>query len=307
MHTKTLIIGSGPAGYTAALYAARANLNPLMIMGDVAGGQLLYTHKIENFPGIQDISGSALIDVFHNQIEHLGVNVIYENVVSVDFQSKPFLCVLSNKEHVTADSVIIACGSKAKWLNIAGEEEFKGRGISVCATCDGFFYKGARVAVIGGGNTAMYESLFLSSVAQSVILINRTDTLTGEKSLCEKVLNNPKIQILNNTQVIRFLGQNKLTGIEIKAAFEEESTLDIDGAFVAIGQVPQTEMFKGQIAIDSDGFILTDTHKRTSVDGVFAAGDIQEKTYRQAVIACGSGAIAALSAEKYLTDAGFMS
>ena len=303
MHTKILIIGSGPAGCTAGIYAARANLNPVIIMGDMVGGQLLYTHKIENFPGVQNISGSELSDTFQSQISQLGVKCIYEKVVRTDLRQKPFLFVLSDGQNITADSVIIASGAKAKWLDIEGEEKFKGHGVSVCATCDGFFYRNKVVAVIGGGNTAVYEALFLSTLAQQVIVVNKNDQLSAEKSLCQKVMNNSKIIVLNNTQVLRIHGQDQLSGIDIKNIQTQEfQKLDLDGVFVAIGQEPETELFKGQLSMDGSGFIITDENKQTSLEGVFAAGDVQETQFRQAIVACSSGAIAAMSAEKYLTD-----
>lgn len=303
MHSKVVIIGSGPAGYTAAIYAARANLNPIMIMGNMTGGQLLYTHKIENFPGVMNISGSELIDIFQKQIKELGVQTLYEEVVGVDLAQMPFLLNLSNGQNITSDSVIIACGAKARWLGIESEEKFKGHGISVCATCDGFFYKNAYVAVVGGGNTALYEALFLSSLAQKVLIINKNDALVGEKALINQVLNNSKIQVLNNTEVLKFNGENKLSDIDIKNTQTlEVQNLSVDGVFIAIGQIPQTDLFKTQVQVDDDGYILTNDKKETSVRGVFAAGDIQEKFFRQAIVACSSGAIAAMSAEKYLID-----
>ena len=221
-----------------------------MIMGDMAGGQLLYTHKIENFPGVMNISGTELIDIFQKQIEELNVSTVFENVVSVNFMQKPFLLNLSNGQNITADSVIIACGAKAKWLGIDGEEKFKGHGISVCATCDGFFYKNAYVAVVGGGNTALYESLFLSSIAEKVLMINRNESLSGEAALIQKVMNNPKIEIMNETEVLKFNGNDKLCGLEVKNIRTQEiQTLDIDGAFIAIGQNPQTDLFKNKKSV----------------------------------------------------------
>ena len=302
MHSKVVIIGSGPAGYTAAIYAARANLNPIMITGEMNGGQLLYTHKIENYPGVMNISGTELIDIFQKQIEALNVSVVHEKVVFANLREKPFLLTLSSGENVTADSVIIACGANARWLNVEGEETFKGRGISVCATCDGYFYKNASVAIVGGGNTALYEALFLASLANHVTIINQNDKLTGEGALCQQVLNNPKILVMNNTKVLRFVGTDKLSGIEIKNTQTlEVETLGVDGVFVAIGQDPQTELFLGQVLTDEQGYIQTDANKQTSIAGVFAAGDIQEHQFRQAIVAASSGAIAAMSAEKYLT------
>ena len=303
MHSQVVIIGSGPAGYTAAIYAARANLNPIMIMGEMAGGQLLYTHKIENYPGVMDISGSQLIDIFQKQIEQLNVSCIYEKVVFANLREKPFLLTLSNEQNVTADSVIIACGAKARWLGVEGEDQLKGHGVSVCATCDGYFYKGEAVAVIGGGNTALYESLFLATLAEQVFIINRNDKLTGEGALCNQVSNNSKISVLNDTEVLHFLGRDRLTGIEVKNTQTLElQTISVNGAFVAIGQDPQMDLFLGQVSTDEQGYIKTDENKQTSIAGIFAAGDIQERNFRQAIVAASSGAIAAMSAQKYLTD-----
>ena len=303
MHSKVVIIGSGPAGYTAAIYAARANLNPVMIMGDMVGGQLLYTHKIENFPGVMNISGCELIDIFQKQIEELNVSTIFENVISVNFKQKPFLLNLSNGQNITADSVIIACGAKAKWLGVEGEEKFKGHGISVCATCDGFFYKNAYVAVVGGGNTALYESLFLSSIAQKILIINKNESFSGEAALIQKVLNNSKIEVINETEILKFDGDENLTCIEVKNTRTQEiQNLMVDGVFIAIGQTPQADLFKTQIDLDSAGYIQTNEKKETSIAGVFAAGDIQESYFRQAIVACSSGAIAAMSAERYLLE-----
>ncbi len=302
METNVAIIGSGPAGYTAALYAARANLNPTMIMGDLVGGQLLYTHQIENFPALQRTSGLTLIDAFQEQIKPLPMQIVYENVVAVDFKAQPFLLRLSNGENLTAKSVIICCGASPKWLGVSGEDAFKGRGISVCATCDGFFYRGKDVMVIGSGNTALYEALFLSSTANRVFLLSRESELGGEVNLRQQVKANPNITVIPQSVAISFEGDKKLRQVWIKNTRTlEVQKIDIDGVFVAIGQAPNTKMFVGQLDMDSDGYLITDCHTRqTSVPGVFAAGDVQERVFRQAIIACGSGAIAALGAEKYL-------
>ncbi|MBP5534863.1 MAG: thioredoxin-disulfide reductase [Alphaproteobacteria bacterium] len=302
MHTKTAIIGSGPAGYTAAIYAARSNLNPIMIMGNLVGGQLLYTHKIENFPGFEDNSGIALVDIFQNQIKQLGVQTLNENVVSVNFKEQPFLLQLSDGNNLTAESVIICTGASPKWLGITGEEKFKGKGISICATCDGFFYRNKSVAVIGGGNTALYEALFLSTLTNHVMIINRETQLSGEVGLRQQVLNNPKIEVINETMPLSFEGDTRLEQIYVKNIRTlEVQYISVDGVFVAIGQNPNTQMFAGQLDMDENGYLITDNQTRqTSVLGIFAAGDVQEKVFRQAIIACGSGAIAALSVEKYL-------
>ena len=302
MHTKVAIIGSGPAGYTAAIYAARSNLNPIMVVGDLVGGQLLYTHKIENFPGVENASGLDLIDIFQNQAKCLGVQTISEKVVGVNFKEQPFLLQLSNGENLTAESVIVCTGASPKWLGIEGEEKFKGRGISVCATCDGFFYRDKEVVVIGGGNTALYEALFLATLANHVIIINKDVELHGEFSLRQQVLASSKIEIMNETIPLSFIGDANLTQVQLKNTRTlEVQNIDIDGAFIAIGQNPNTDIFKGQLDVDEAGYLITNVQTRqTSVDGVFAAGDVQEKIFRQAIIACGSGAVAALGAEKYV-------
>ena len=302
MHTQVLIIGSGPAGYTAGIYAARSNLSPIMIMGNLVGGQLLYTHKIENFPGIDNTDALNLIDNFQKQAVNLSIQMIYENVINVNLKCKPFEIKLSSGVIITADSIIIASGASPKWLGIKGEENFKGKGISVCATCDGFFYKGKDVVVIGGGNTALYEAIFLSSLANHVFLVNRDIDLNGEYILKEKVKNNPKIQIINESVLTSFEGDERLRSVWIKNIRTlEVQKIDIEGAFIAIGQNPNTDLFKGQLQMDESGYLQTDScTKQTSIEGIFAAGDVQEKMFRQAIIACGSGAVAALSAEKYL-------
>ena len=302
MNTNVAIIGSGPAGYTAAIYTARSNLSPVMVMGSLVGGQLLYTHKIENFPGFDSSSGLDLIDKFQKQASSLGVQMIYEDVIKVNFKEKPFSLDLSSGEILTADSVIIASGASPKWLGINGEDRFKGKGISVCATCDGFFYRGKDVMVIGGGNTALYEAAFLSTFVNHVFLVNRDVDFSGEYALKQQVKNNPKIQIMNETEPMFFEGDEKLKSVWIKNIRTlEVQKIDIEGAFVAIGQVPNTSLFSEQLDMDEAGYLITDCYtKQTSVAGVFAAGDVQEKLFRQAIIACGSGAVAALGVEKYL-------
>ena len=304
MHHQVVILGAGPAGYTAALYAARSGLNPVVVTGPLPGGQLVYTHHIENFPGFMNVPGVELIESFDRQVLGLGVSFTHEAVEKVDFSSRPFHLDLSGGEHITANAVIIAMGSSPRWLGIPGEESFKGKGISICATCDGFFYRGKKVVVIGGGNTALYEAIFLSTFAASVTVIHRNERLSGEKALMDQVMRHPKINILWNTEVESFVGHEKLTKVVLKNLKTDEVTdLPVDGAFVAIGQTPNTALFKGQLEIDPQGFIVTNHETReTSIPGVFAAGDIQEPIYRQAIIACGSGCIAALSAEKFLLE-----
>lgn len=301
MHTRVLILGSGPAGWTAGIYTARAGLETTLLTGPTAGGQLMLTHEIENFPGFSKISGIDLISEFQKQAEALGVNVKYEMAASVDFSKKPFVIKTEMDDEWTADTVIIATGSSPKWLNIPGEENFKGKGISICATCDGFFYRKKKVAVIGGGNSAVYEALFLSEVADHVTLIHRGSELRADKVLIDKINQNSKITILWNTVVQEFIGSEKLKQLKLFNQKEHvETVLDIDGTFVAIGNQPNTLLFKDQLELDEYGYIKTQFAQKTSVDGIFACGDVQEPLFRQAIIAAGTGCVAALSAEKYL-------
>ena len=304
MHAQVLIIGSGPAGYTASIYAARAGLETVLLMGHMAGGQLMLTHEVENYPGFTKISGIDLMENFQKQAESVGVALKYESAVKVDFSNRPFKVETDMGAQWTADSVIIATGSEAKWLEIPSEEKYKGHGVSVCATCDGFFYKGKNVAVIGGGSSAVYEALFLSQIAQSVTLIHRRDTLRAEKKLQSQILSNPKIQIRWDSEVVEFQGDERLKSIAIvNKKTKVESILPVDGVFVAIGHHPNTDLFKGQIEIESSGYIKTNKKTfETSVPGVFACGDVQEEIFRQAIIAAGTGCIAALSAERFLMN-----
>ena len=304
MHAQVLIIGSGPAGYTASIYAARAGLETVLLMGHMAGGQLMLTHEVENYPGFTKISGIDLMENFQKQAESVGVALKYESAVKVDFSNRPFKVETDMGAQWTADSVIIATGSEAKWLEIPSEEKYKGHGVSVCATCDGFFYKGKNVAVIGGGSSAVYEALFLSQIAQSVTLIHRRDTLRAEKKLQSQVLSNPKIQIRWDSEVVEFQGDERLKSISIiNNKTKVTSLLPVDGVFVAIGHHPKTELFQGQIDIEPSGYIKTNKKTlETSVPGVFACGDVQEEIFRQAIIAAGTGCIAALSAERFLIN-----
>ncbi|MBR6675386.1 MAG: thioredoxin-disulfide reductase [Alphaproteobacteria bacterium] len=304
MHTRVLIIGSGPAGYTAGIYTARAGLETVLMTGHMAGGQLMLTHEVENYPGFTRISGIDLMASFQKQAESVGVQLKYEMVKSVDFSKRPFKIKTEMNRTWTADAVIIATGSSAKWLEAKGEEKYRGHGVSICATCDGFFYRGKSVAVIGGGSSAVYEALYLAQIADKVTLIHRRDELRAEKHLQNQLLVHPKISIRWDSEVVEFLGEQQLNALKIKnAKTGDESVLPIDGAFVAIGNRPNTEIFKGQLDLSKDGYIKT--HKSTcatSVEGVFACGDVQEDTYRQAIIAAGNGCVAALSAEKFLLE-----
>lgn len=306
MHSKVIIIGSGPAGYTAAIYAARAGLETTILMGHMAGGQLMLTHEVQNYPGFVKVSGIDLMENFQKQAESVGVILKYEFATGVDFSKRPFKITTDVGNTWTADTVIIATGSTAKWLGINSEEKFKGHGIAICATCDGFFYKGKNVAVVGGGNSAAYEAKFLSNIAQMVYVIHRRDELRADKHSQREMLSNPKIQIRWDNEIVEFMGDNKLQAVRLKnAKTGDETILPVDGVFLAIGNKPNTEIFAGHLDLTETGFIKTDKKTfATSVPGVFACGDVQEETFRQAIIAAGSGCVAALNAEKFLMDQG---
>lgn len=304
MHTRVLIIGSGPAGYTAGIYTARAGLETVLMTGHMAGGQLMLTHEVENYPGFTRISGIDLMASFQKQAESVGVQLKYEMVKSVDFSKRPFKIKTEMDQTWTADTVIIATGSSAKWLEAEGEEKYRGHGVSICATCDGFFYRGKSVAVIGGGSSAVYEALYLAQIADKVTLIHRRDELRAEKHLQNQLLVHPKISIRWDSEVVEFMGDQQLNALKIRnTRTGDTSVLPIDGAFVAIGNRPNTDIFKGQLELSKNGYIITQkSNCETSVKGVFACGDVQEDTYRQAVIAAGTGCVAALSAEKFLLE-----
>ena len=305
--TKLLIIGSGPAGYTAAIYGARAGLEPLLVSGPQPGGQLTLTTDVENFPGFpQAVNGTELTDLMRQQAENVKARLVTDIITSVDFSSRPFTCQGDSGDTYIADSVIIATGASARWLGLESEDKFRGFGVSACATCDGFFYRGRNVAVIGGGNTAVDEALYLTNFAASVTLIHRRDSLRADKAMQQKVQNNPKVHILWDSVVTSFNGSDQppaLTGLTVKnVKTDQESELKVDGAFIAIGHHPNSELFKGKLDMTPEGYIITRPGtSKTSVEGVFAAGDVQDSTYRQAVVAAGSGCIAALDAEKFLT------
>lgn len=304
MHTRVLIIGSGPAGYTAGIYTSRAGLETVLMTGHMAGGQLMLTHEVENYPGFTRISGIDLMANFQKQAESVGVQLKYELVKSADFSQKPFKIVTEMDQTWTADAVIIATGSSAKWLGAKGEDKFKGHGVSICATCDGFFYRNKSVAVIGGGSSAVYEALYLAQIADKVTLIHRRDELKAEKHLQNQLLVHPKISIRWDSQVEEFVGDQQLKSLKIKNVKTGDiSILPVDGAFIAIGNTPNSGLFHGQIDISDSGYIQTDKKTcATSVPGVYACGDVQEATFRQAIIAAGTGCIAALSVEKYLLE-----
>ena len=304
--TRVAILGSGPAGLTAAIYAARAGLSPIVIQGIQPGGQLTTTTDVENYPGFRDvIQGPWLMEEMQAQAEHVGTRMVWDHISAVDLKSRPFRLTGDSGTQYFADALIIATGAQAKWLNLPSEEHMKGRGASACATCDGFFYRGKRVAVIGGGNTAVEEALYLTNHSHDVTLIHRRDSLRAEKILQERLFANPHINVVWDSEVVEFVAGGEpeaLVGLDIRNRLTgETSRLAVEGAFVAIGHKPATELFEGQLRLDSDGYLEVETGTtKTSVPGVFAGGDVMDKIYRQAVTAAGTGCMAALDAEKYL-------
>ena len=305
---RVAIIGSGPAGYTAAIYAARALLEPVLIAGMEPGGQLTITTDVENYPGFADvIQGPWLMDQMRAQAEHVGTEMINDIVVKADLSKRPFHLVCDSGAEFLAETVIVATGAQAKWLGLPSEEKFRGFGVSACATCDGFFYRGKTVAVIGGGNTAVEEALFLTTFAQKVYLVHRRDELRSEKILQERLFANPKIEVLWNKEVEEVLGGDAMagvTGVRLKDRLTHaHSELAIDGFFVAIGHAPASSLFKGQLEMDSSGYLHVMPGKTaTHVKGVFAAGDVTDDVYRQAVTAAGMGCMAALEAARLLAE-----
>lgn len=299
-HHKLIIIGSGPAGLTAALYAARADLKPLVIAGLTYGGQLMTTTDVENYPGFpKGVQGPELMQLFIDQAERFGAIVVYEDVAKVDFRQKPFK-VWTEKEY-TADAVIIATGAAYKWLELPSETKFRGKGISACASCDGFFFKGKEIIVVGGGDSAMEEATYLTKFASKVTIMHRNETLRASKIMIDRARSNPKISFIFNKVVEEFLGEEKLQGLRLKDVKTGESAeIKIDGAFIAIGHKPATDIFVGQIEMDEKGYIVPHDETRTNIVGVFVAGDVRDYRYRQAVTAAGMGCMAALDAEKYL-------
>jgi thioredoxin reductase (NADPH) len=305
-HSKVIILGSGPAGCTAAVYAARAMLEPTLIAGIQPGGQLTITTEVENYPGFADaIQGPWLMDQMQAQAAHLGTKMVQDTIAAVDLSRRPFTLTADGGTAYTADTLIIATGASANWLGLASESKFQGFGVSACATCDGFFFRGKNVAVVGGGNTATEEALFLTNFAERVTLIHRRDTLRADKTNQARVMANKKIDCLFDTEVVDVLGTENpkgVTGIKLKNTITGSTReLAVDGLFIAIGHSPATELFKGKLEMDETGYIKTapdSTH--TSVAGVFAAGDVKDKIYRQAVTAAGMGCMAALEAERFL-------
>jgi thioredoxin reductase (NADPH) len=306
MHAKMIIIGSGPAGYTAAIYAARALLEPVLISGFEPGGQLMITTDVENYPGFADaIQGPWLMEQMKAQAEHVGTRMISDHVSAVDLSRRPFVIKCDSGETHTCDTLVIATGAKAKWLGIPSEEKFKGYGVSACATCDGFFYRGKDVIVVGGGNSAVEESLYLSNLAKKVTVVHRRDSFRAERILQERLFAKPNVEIVWNHVLDEVMGGENPPGVT-SARLKHASTgatrdIAVDGVFVAIGHAPASELFRGQIEIRPNGYIKTAPNSTaTNIPGVFAAGDVADDVYRQAVTAAGLGCMAALEAERFL-------
>ncbi len=306
--TRVLIIGAGPAGYTAAIYAARANLQPILVAGLQPGGQLTITTDVENYPGFAEtIQGPWLMEQMAKQAEHVGTRIIYDLITKVDFSARPFKAWADSGDLFLADTVIIATGAQARWLGLPSEQAFQGGGVSACATCDGFFYRGKQVAVIGGGNTAVEEALYLTHHASHVTVVHRRDKFRAEKILQDRLFANPKISVIWDHRVEEITGSTNpavVTGVTLRHTKTSEiKKIVVDGVFIAIGHSPTTEIFAGQVKTDSENYIVTRPGTtETSVPGVFAAGDVQDKTFRQAVTAAGTGCMAALEAEKFLAE-----
>ena len=307
-HSKILIIGSGPAGYTAGIYAARAMLEPILVSGIQAGGQMTITTDVENYPGFAEtIQGPWLMEQMQLQATNVGTKILFDQIVSVDLSNRPFKLTGDNGTLYSGDSLIIATGAQAKWLNLSSEEQYKGAGVSACATCDGFFYRNKPVLVVGGGNTAVEEALYLANITENVTLIHRRDELRAEKILQQRLFDHPKINVIWDSELIEVLGGGTpavVTGARIKNTKTEEiSELNTDGVFVAIGHSPAVELFKDKIKLKESGYLWTEPGSTvTSIPGVFAAGDVTDEIFRQAVTAAGMGCMAALEAEKFVTE-----
>ena len=306
---KVLILGSGPAGYTAAIYAARANLKPMLVQGIQPGGQLTITTDVENYPGFADvIQGPWLMEQMQQQAEHVGTQLFFDTVVEVDLRRRPFVCLGDSGDRYEADALIISTGASARWLGLPSEESFRGGGVSACATCDGFFFRNREVVVVGGGNTAVEEALYLTHHASKVTVIHRRDAFRAEKILQDRLARSPKVSVLWDHVVEEILGETEPAPLVKAVRVKNVKTgatreLATDGVFIAIGHSPNTELFKGQLAMDSEGYIITKPDSTaTDIDGVFAAGDVQDKVFRQAVTAAGTGCMAALEAERWLAE-----
>ncbi len=305
-HAKVLIVGSGPAGYTAAIYAARAMLDPVLVSGFQPGGQLMITTDVENYPGFAEpIQGPWLMEQMQKQAEHVGTTMIADHIVEAHLKERPIRLVGDSGTTYTTEALIIATGAQARWLGLPSEEKFQGFGVSACATCDGFFFRGKEVAVVGGGNTAVEEAIYLTHHASKVTVVHRRDRFRAEKIMQERRFKHPKIEIVWNSVVDEVLGSGDpigVTGLRLKDVRSGKcSDLKVDGLFVAIGHVPATELFRGQLTLDNEGYIITRPDSTaTEIPGVFAAGDVKDKVFRQAVTAAGMGCMAALEAERFL-------
>ena len=309
-HVKCLIIGSGPAGYTAGIYASRADLNPLLIEGLQVGGQLTITNEVENFPGYPEgSSGPVIMEDIRNQALHVGTQMRPGIVTKVDFSSRPFRCWVDDKDEITADTVIVATGAQARWLGLPSEQKFRGFGVSTCATCDGNFFRKRTTVVIGGGDTALEDALYLSQLCTKVYIVHRRREFRGTAALQKLVLNTPNIEVVWNHVPVDILGLQegfikKVTGLQVRdVETGEERVLEVNGVFEAIGVTPQSDLFKGQLEMDAQGYIVTQPGTgRTNIPGVFAAGDVQDPHYRQGIVAAGSGAIAGIEASRFLME-----
>ena len=308
-HAKLIILGSGPAGYTAAIYAARAMLKPVVIQGNQPGGQMTITTDVENYPGFAEVvQGPWLMEQMRAQAEHVGTEFIMDHIVKVDLRRRPFRLEGDSGDTYTCNALVIATGAQARWLGLPSEEQFKGYGVSACATCDGFFYKGKRVVVVGGGNTAVEEALFLTNFAEKVTIVHRRDSFRAEKIMQERLFKNPKVEVVWNSVLDEVVGTGdprKVTGVKLRnVTTGDTSMLSVDGVFVAIGHVPATGLFKDQLEMNASGYLITEPDStRTSIPGVFAAGDVKDEVFRQAVTAAGMGCMGALEAERYLAKA----
>jgi thioredoxin reductase (NADPH) len=310
-HTKVLIIGSGPAGYTAAIYAARANLEPIVVQGLQPGGQLTITPDVENYPGFAEaIQGPWLMEQMQKQAEHVGARLMFDVITEVDFSTRPFRAIGDSGDVYTGDTVIIATGAQARWLGLPSEKDFQGAGVSACATCDGFFFRGKEICVVGGGNSAVEEALYLTNHASKVTVIHRRDGFRAEKIMQDRLFRHPKIEVVWDSVVEEIVGTDgqgaprEVTGVRIRnVKTGAERVLPVQGVFVAIGHDPATRIFRGKIDMDEQGYVITAPDStRTSVPGVYAAGDVKDKIFRQAITAAGMGCMAALEAEKFIAE-----